>query len=72
LTTLKASFGPDWMPSPAYVGTRAELDGPNATKPADEAPEWATWLLWGILILGSAFVAGLAVHLLKNPEKRAE
>jgi hypothetical protein len=72
LTTLKASFGPDWMPSPAYLGTRAELDGPGAAAPADEAPEWATWLLWGILILGSAFVAGLAIHLLKNPEKKTD
>ncbi len=72
LNTLKGSFGPDWMPSPAYIGKRAELDGPAAAAPADEAPEWATWLLWGILILGSAFVAGLAMHLLKNPAEKSE
>lgn len=70
LSTLKGSFSPDWMPSPAYFGERAVLDGDAATTPPEESPEWATWLLWGILVLGSAFVAGLAIYLLKNPEEK--
>jgi len=72
VTTLQNHFGSHWKPLPAYLGPLEELGGEGAIQEPEESPQWATWLLWAILALGSAFVAGLAIHLLRSTSDSAE
>ncbi len=64
--TLRDHFGAQWSPLPAYLGPIQELAGSEATTPVPKSPDWGVKLLWAILILGTAVVAGIAIHLLKS------
>lgn len=61
---VRKQRGRDWQPLPAYLGAPAVLAGDAALSPARN---WKTWLLWGVLVLGAAVVAGFAVSLLRRP-----
>ncbi|HZH43237.1 MAG TPA: DUF3999 domain-containing protein [Lysobacter sp.] len=64
VATVRARHGRDWQPAPAYLGTPRVLAGEAALAPARD---WTTWLLWGVLVLGTLVVAGFALSLLQRP-----
>lgn len=72
VATLRRQRGRDWQPLPAYLGTPSVLAGDDALVPRRD---WKTWLLWGVLALGAAVVAGFAIRLLRGariPDEAAE
>ncbi len=68
LASQRARHGADWTPPSAAAGERVVRDGEAALQaPAVKAKrDWQIWLLWAVLILGAALVAGLALSLLRR------
>lgn len=68
LSQLRASAGGDWQPPLAALGTRADFHGASALAPppSTTSPSWRTWLLWAVLVLAAAIIAGLALSLLRK------
>lgn len=68
LAGQRARHGAEWTPPLATPGERAVRDGEAALQATDAEVErdWRTWLLWAVLILGAALVAGLALSLLRR------
>ncbi|MEO8249762.1 MAG: DUF3999 family protein, partial [Burkholderiales bacterium] len=63
---LRSERGTDWQPAPAALGAGAPLAGDRALQPAPVPRDWKSWLLWAILALASAVVAGFAASLLRS------
>jgi len=62
-----------WQPGQARLGARQVRAGEGAYEPAPELPtprDWKTWILWGVLIVGSAIVGWLALSLLRGQERK--
>jgi len=68
LAQLRAKLGPDWQPSLAALGTRTTLQGESALVAAPRPHDWKTWILWAVLIGGTALIGGLALSLLRKPQ----
>lgn len=68
LASQRARHGADWRPPSAALGERTERDGEAALQAVavEVKRDWQTWLLWAVLILGAALVAGLALSLLRR------
>jgi len=63
------SNGTPWQPGEARLGARQVRAGEGAYAPAPELPtprDWKTWILWGVLIAGSALVGWLALSMLRT------
>ncbi len=72
IAALRKDGGPGWRPDPATVDTGQELAGRKALD-AGEAPfDWTRPLLWVVLLLGAALVAGMALSLLRKPKSSDE
>nr|MDQ3039828.1 DUF3999 domain-containing protein [Pseudomonadota bacterium] len=65
---IRARRGSDWQPATATIGVPVELGGAQALQPAPPKRDWKSWLLWGLLVLGAAVVAGFATSLLRTPK----
>ena len=63
---LRSQRGSDWQPTPAYLGVSADLAGSEALRPPPPRRDWKTWLLWALLGVGAALVAGFALSLLRQ------
>ena len=63
---LRAERGRDWQPATASLGKRELLAGDAALQPLEPPTDWKRWLLWGVLVVGAALVAGFAVSLLRG------
>jgi len=62
--------GTPWQPGEARLGERELRAGGDAYQPASKLPQprdWKTWILWTVLIVGSAIVGGLALSVLRKP-----
>lgn len=64
---MRARRGSLWQPATATLGAAAVLAGEQALQPAPPQRDWKSWLLWGLLVLGAAVVAGFAASLLRKP-----
>ena len=64
VSALHEQDGPSWQPAAALVGEPKLLAGDAALQPARD---WKTWLLWAVLAVGAAVVAGFALTLLREP-----
>lgn len=71
LAQFRARLGADWQPPLAQLGERATLGGAAALAAPPPPRPWKTWLLWGVLLLGAALVAAMAVHLLRETKPSA-
>ena len=65
---IRTRRGGDWQPATATLGSPAELAGDQALQPAPAQRDWKSWLLWVLLVLGAAVVAGFATSLLRQPK----
>lgn len=65
IDAIRTRRGGDWQPATATLGTPAVLAGQQALQPAPPNRDWKSWLLWGLLVLGAAVVAGFAASLLR-------
>jgi len=68
-----ANGGP-WQPGQARLGEREFRAGGDAYQPAPEIPkprDWKTWILWAVLIAGSAIVGWLARSVLRGQQTQA-
>lgn len=65
VSTLKSHFGEAWRPLPAYLGPMEEREG-DAASVAPVEVEKTPWILWTVLVLGCALVAGISISLLKR------
>lgn len=63
LTTLQAPGHDKVQPAPASAGPQESLGGKAALKPRIPATTWKKAILWGVLVLGVALLAGMAVRL---------
>lgn len=70
LAQQRARHGRDWQPAPAMLGVDEERDGAHALRPPPG--DWKTWLLWGVLALGTLVVGGFAVSLLREKRPAAD
>ena len=59
--------GPPWTWPTVVPGERAEAAGEAVLIAPPEPVPWQRYLLWGILVLGSALVIGLGWRLLRSP-----
>lgn len=59
---MRRQRGPEWQPAQAVLGAPRMLAGDAALAPARD---WKTWLLWAVLGLGAAVIAGFAITLLR-------
>ncbi|MUV14045.1 DUF3999 domain-containing protein [Noviluteimonas gilva] len=64
---MRASKGEDWQPMPATLGLPTELAGKTALERPTTPEDWKRWLLWVLLVVGAAIVAGFAITLLRKP-----
>ncbi|MGV8944228.1 DUF3999 family protein, partial [Thermomonas sp.] len=66
---IRTRRGSDWQPATASLGTPTVLAGAQALQPAPPQRDWKSWLLWGLLVLGAAVVAGFAASLLRQSKR---
>lgn len=62
VAAIRKQRGEEWQPSPAYLGSSQPLAGDAVLR---AAPDWKSWLLWGVLALGALVVAVFALTLLR-------
>ena len=67
---MRASKGEDWQPMPATLGLPTDLAGRAALERPTTPEDWKRWLLWILLVVGAAIVAGFAITLLRKPPIR--
>jgi len=72
IAALRKDGGPGWRPDPATVDTGQELAGRAALDAGDAPFDWTRPLLWVVLLLGAALVAGMALSLLRKPKSSDE
>lgn len=70
LAQQRARHGCDWQPAPAMLGVSEKRDGAHALRPPPG--DWKTWLLWGVLALGTLVVGAFAVSLLREKRPAAD
>ncbi|MGH8054424.1 MAG: DUF3999 family protein [Stenotrophomonas sp.] len=72
LDALRARNGAHWQPAVATLGASAARAGDAAYQPTKAPRDWKNVLLWVILVLGAAAVAGFAFSLLRSqrPDKK--
>lgn len=66
LAGMRAKFGRDWQPRNAGLGSMRESAGASALIPPPAPTPWRQWVLWGVLAVGAATVAGFALTLLRG------
>ncbi|KGQ19606.1 putative transmembrane protein [Lysobacter dokdonensis DS-58] len=64
---MRASKGESWQPMRATLGEAKELAGDAALERPTTPEDWKQWLLWALLVVGAAVVAGFAIVLLRRP-----
>lgn len=62
LDAMRTQRGAGWTPAPATLGPPLDLAGAAALAPRRD---WSDWLLWALLLVGAALVAGFAFSLLR-------
>lgn len=72
VAALRKDGGPGWRPAPASLGAGQELAGRKALDAGDAPFDWTRPLLWVVLLLGAALVAGMALSLLRRPKSSDE
>lgn len=70
LVTLRAKLGQQWQPPLAQLGEVRESAGEKAYLTPRPPIEWKHWLLWAVLIGAALVVGGIALSLLRDPDKR--
>lgn len=63
---LRERLGRDWSPPELRIGARETLRGHAALRPAPQPPPYRRWMLWGLLVLGAAAIASMALSLLRE------
>jgi hypothetical protein len=63
---LRATKGAEWQPVRATLGASSPLAGDAALQRPTTPEDWKQWLLWGLLVVGAAVVAGFALNLLRK------
>lgn len=71
LAAQRERYGADWVASEARLGTPLPLAGAAALQPEPQPRRYSHWIMWGVLVLGSALVAWLALGLLRNGRRPA-
>jgi hypothetical protein len=66
ISALRTRNGAAWRPEPATLGPGHALAGEKALA-GDASFDWTRPLLWVVLLLGAALVAGMAATLLRKP-----
>lgn len=66
ISALRTRNGAAWRPEPVTLGPGHALAGEKALA-GDEHFDWTRPLLWIVLLLGAALVAGMAATLLRKP-----
>jgi hypothetical protein len=66
--SLRAHYGAQWQPPTIEYGAMRTSAGAAALNGWD-ASKRRTWLLWGVLILGSGAVIAMVIGLLRSPPK---
>jgi hypothetical protein len=69
IAALRKDAGPAWRPAPATTGSLQEVAGRKALDAAEAPFDWTRPLLWVVLLLGAAVVAGMAASLLRKPRQ---
>lgn len=70
LAAQRDRHGSDWLAAEAKPGVSVQLAGRSALEPAPPPRSYTHWIMWGILLLGSALVAALALSLLRGAPPR--
>jgi len=60
-----------WQPGQARLGERELRAGGDAYQLPTVPRDWKTWILWAVLILGSAIVVWLAMSVLRGAGRSA-
>jgi hypothetical protein len=68
VAALRTRNGAAWRPEPVALGAGQSMAGKRALA-GDEHVDWTRPLLWIVLLLGAALVAGMAATLLRKPPK---
>jgi hypothetical protein len=68
LDTLRARWGHDWDPPMATLSGGTTAAGVAALEPKPKALPIRQWILWGVLIAGSAIVIFMVMRLLRASE----
>lgn len=66
LAGVRAQLGHGWQPAQVSLGAMRESAGPAALVIPPPPPPWRRWLLWAVLVIGAAAVAGTALSLLRD------
>ncbi|MHC9084849.1 DUF3999 domain-containing protein [Luteimonas sp. RIT-PG2_3] len=66
IAAMRRQRGDAWQPGTATIGASQALAGAAALTAAPTPRDWKAWLLWGVLIVGAAVVAGFAMSLLRQ------
>lgn len=66
LAALRAHNGAQWQPVAATLGAGAQRAGDAAYHQAEAPRDWKNIVLWSVLVLGAAAVAGFAFSLIRS------
>lgn len=66
LAALRAHNGAQWQPAAASLGAGAQRAGDAAYQQAEAPRDWKNVVLWLVLVLGAAAVAGFAFSLIRS------
>lgn len=70
MAQLRERLGADWEPPELRIGKREKIRGIAALRPPPAALPYRRWLLWGLLVIGAAAIASMAIGALR--ESRAK
>lgn len=66
IAAMRRQRGEAWQPGSAMLGEPQAMAGVAALTAAPTPRDWKAWLLWGVLVVGAAVVAGFALSLLRQ------
>jgi hypothetical protein len=66
LSHLRLRHGDLWLPPVASIGAGSALSGDAALAAAARPVPYRQWILWGVLLLGAAFIVGMVMKLLRG------
>lgn len=66
IDAVRVSKGSDWQPMRATLGAPTDLAA-DALEKRTTPEDWKQWLLWALLVVGAAIVAGFAFSVLRRP-----
>ena len=66
IDAVRVSKGSDWQPMRATLGAPTDLAA-DALETRTTPEDWKQWLLWALLVVGAAIVAGFAFCVLRRP-----